>query len=217
MSTQTITIGTRSYTLVTMPASPGPASIQITMIDTVAVVASPFTRDEDVQLWPGGDAWGATFTMPPMQDEHAWRWEAFLAALQGRANVFQLGDPRKAVPRGLPLGSPVVDSSSSANNLPMTTTLTTRGWQASAFRLLLPGDHIQIGYRLHMVTSLVNSTSTGAAVFSVWPSIRETPADGTTILCRSPVGLFRLADNRRGYQSAPARGTTLSLPAMEAK
>src|SRR6185312_7556144 len=144
----TITINGQSYNLVSLPATPGPAQIEIAMNDTVAVVASPFTRQTQTQQWPGGDFWDATVTMPPMTAQAAAAWRGFLAELRGRANVFQLSDP-SAYPAQAGAGAPVVATSS--NNLPMTQSLVTRGWTPSGFRLLLPGQQFQVGYRLYTV------------------------------------------------------------------
>lgn len=214
---QTIVIGTSSYGLVTIPTTPGPADIEIGMNDAVASVLSPFTRTEQVQAWPGGDYWDATITLPPLTRAQAASWRGFLAELSGRQYVMQLGDATASGPLGTVRGAPVVDSTNLSNNLPMTKSLVTRGWAASAFRLLLPGDQFQIGYRLHMVTEVLNSDSTGAATVSIWPSLREQPGDGTALVLRSPKGLFRLAQNRRVSNWSPTRLTTVSLKCVEAK
>lgn len=214
---QVITIGGASYNLCAMPSTPGPAEIEIAMNDTVAVITSPFTRQEQTQDWPGGDFWDATITLPPMPRAKAWPWEGFLAELRGRLNVFQAGDPRAAIPLGRPGASVPVVATGGSNNLPMTWALATRGWTPSAFRLLLPGDHFQIGYRLHRVCEIVNSDVYGTATLVIWPSLRETPEDGTPLVLNAPQGLFRLAANRRSIQASPMRLTTMSLKFVEAK
>jgi hypothetical protein len=213
-----ITIGGNTYNLVTLPAKPGPADVEIGMNDAVAVVTSPFTRQEQTQQWPGGDFWDATVTMPPMTAETAASWRGFLAELRGRLNVLQLSDPSAWPTQGGKVGAPVVNSSNPGYNLPMTWSLVTRGWTASQFRLLMPGQQFQIGYRLYMlVDAPVNSDSGGNATLTIWPSIRETPADGTQIVLAKPAGLFRLASNRRSHQASPARGTTMSFKLTEAR
>src|SRR5581483_3174765 len=146
----TITIGSSSYSLVDMPVAPGFADISVSMNDTVAEVISPFTRQlPQVQEWPGGDWWEAQLTLPAMMREQAAPWIAFLAELRGKANVLQLGDPVAQNPLGMALGVPLIDNSVSGSNQPLTKTLNTKGWAPNQFRLLLPGDHLQIGYRLH--------------------------------------------------------------------
>jgi hypothetical protein len=214
---QVITIGSATYNLCAMPSSPGPAEIELGMSDTVALVESPFTKVQQVQPWPGGDFWDATVTLPPLKRADAWAWEGFLAELQGRANVFQLGDPRAARgPMGSAKGTPVV-ATSGTENQPMTTALVTRGWTAGVARVLLPGDEFQVGYRLYRVCEVVNSDLGGNATLTIWPSLRETPADGTAIVLNAPKGLFRLAANRRPIHSSPARLTTLSFQCVEVR
>jgi hypothetical protein len=216
---QTITIGGNSYNLCTMPAKPGAVDIEVAMNDAVAVFTNPFTRQEQTQVWPGGDFWDGSMTLPPMTRATSAAWEGFLSELRGRFNVFQVGDARATGPLGTGLGSPapLVDSSNPAYNLPMTWSLVTKGWRPSQYRLLLPGDYFQIGYRLHKVCEQVNSDATGAATIPIWPSIRETLADGTPLILTSPKGLFRLAANRRTLQASKTRLAGISLKFVEAK
>jgi hypothetical protein len=211
----TITIGSSTYSLCAMPAHPGAAAIEIAMNDAVAVVTSPFTRQEQAQSWPGGDFWDATITLPPMTPLVAAGWRGFLAELRGRANVLQLSDPSAMKPGPAPVGAPVANSTGT-NNLPMTTSLVTRGWPASTPRLMLRGQEFQIGYRLHMVCGDVASDSGGNATLSVYPSLRETPADGAALNLVRPAGLFRLAANRRSVQWSPGRMVSLSFKCVEA-
>jgi len=213
----TITIGSSSYNLCAMPSSPGFVEVELGMNDSVAVVESPFTLLQQVQQWPGADRWDATATLPPLKVATAWPWEGFLAELRGKANVLQLGDPWAANgPQGSAGGTPVAATSGSAN-LPATTSLVTRGWPASTSGILLPGDQFQIGYRLHRVCEIANSDSGGNATLTIWPSLRETPADGTTITLVAPKGLFRLASNRRAIHRSPQRLTTLSFQCIEVR
>jgi len=213
----TITIGSNTYNLCAMPSSPGPAEIELGMSDSVAVVESPFTKVQQVQPWPGADFWDATVTLPPLSKAQAWAWEGFLAELRGRANVFQLGDPRAVGGLlGSGLGTPVANTYG-GNNLPGTTSLVTAGWAPSTFRLLLPGDQFQINYRLHRVCEQVNSDSGGNATLAIWPSLRETPSTGNGLYFASPRGLFRLASNRRAIHSSPQRLTTLSFQCIEVR
>jgi len=337
MTTITLPNG-QTYNLVTIPTSPAPSDITLGMNDTVGEVISPFTRVQQEQNWPGADWWDVQITLPAMARAQAASWEGFLADLQGKLNVFQLGDPRATTPLGSALGTPVVSGTGSwtcpggvtsvkivydsnnctinngeelafsgvffgvlgsgvnlasalANfsvtgdgspsgytfaassaitvvpgttyqlqatidatqvtggvlpaieiqntalsggyynlyqtagvigqvggaNVPGTRTLQTTGWEGSESGLLLPGDYIQLGYRLYRICSAVNSDDDGNATLNIWPSLREQPPDGTTFIFDSPVGLFRLADNRRQSQASPSRLTTISLQAVEVR
>jgi hypothetical protein len=102
-------------------------------------------------------------------------------------------------------------------NLPMTASLATNGWAVSQTGVLLPGDKFQVGYRLYRVCEAVNSDESGNATIQVWPSLRETPDNGTPLILVNPVGLFRLASNRRAIHWSPAQQTTVSIACVEAR
>lgn len=199
--------------IIALPSTPAFKEVELIMNDTVAMSRSPFTGTTQVQAWPGADWWEASLTLPQLTQADAVVWSAFLGELRGMANVFYLRDPSYRGPFGVPQGAPVVNGV----NVAMSQTLNTRGWKPSTFRLLLPGDLLQIGYRLHRVLDVVNSDATGAAAISIWPSIREATTDGEAIVLKQPQGLFRLADNRRSVLSTESRLSGISFKALEAR
>ena len=214
----TITLPSGSYTLISVPSSSAAADIEFDMIDTVAVVPGVFVPSQmQTQQWPGADGWLATITLPPTNRASAPAWKAFLAECRGMANVFQLADPEALAPQGSAPGTPLVDGTVDTNNAVGSTTLFTRGWTASQSNILLPYDHLQIGYRLYMVCEAVNSDSSGDAQIQVFPSLRDQPADGTAITLENAQGLFRLAANRRGWKSSVDRLTSISFKATEVR
>jgi len=113
--------------------------------------------------------------MPPMRDAQARAWFAWLLGLQGVAGVFQIGDPLGAQPLGTGAGAPVVSGAGQTG-----TVLNTLGWTGA--NALLPGDYLQIGYRLYRNLGIVGP---GAQALSIWPQIRESPLDGAVISVRS--------------------------------
>jgi hypothetical protein len=132
---------------------------------------------------------------------------------RGMANAIQIADPLKSTPRGNPLGTPTcpstpVDAFGSQ-------VLHTVGWTAGKVGLLLPGDYLQVGYRLHRVLDIVNSDSSGNATISVWPSLREAPAASAPIILSNPMGLFRLGTNKRTWSADVTRTSRLSFPITE--
>lgn len=214
---QTIsTFNGSSFNLVAIPTKPGMANAEIGLNDAVAVFASPFSGVQQTQSFPGGDFWDATVTLPPMYRSTAAPWEAFLAELRGKTNVFQLSDPRCKVPLGSGAGSPKVVTSA-GTNLPMTASLATAGWTPNSNGVLLAGDRFQVGYRLYMACETVNADASGNATITVWPSLRETPPDGTAISLTKPTGLFRLADNRRAIHWSPSQLNVITLKCIEAR
>ncbi|MBB6144710.1 hypothetical protein HNQ77_002666 [Silvibacterium bohemicum] len=132
------------------------------------------------------------------------------------SNAVMVGDPLYVTPQGNPSGTPVANTDGGTGfNTAGTTTLYTRGWTPNRFRLLLPGDAIQVGFRLHRVLDQVNSDGAGDAAISIWPSLRETPADASQIILKNPQGLFRLANNKRTWSISNALHTTMSIQFVE--
>jgi len=214
MSITVITVGTQSVNLVATPDSPGPKSIQYTASDPVATVTSPFTGQMQTQQWPGADMFRWIVTLPPMSQADADTWISFLMELRGMANAFQIGDPLKQTPRGTPSGSPVTNNTVSPN-IAGSIALGTSGWTASTDGLLLPGDYIQVGYRLHRVLDAVDSDVNGDATISIWPSLRGAPANGDMITTSGTQGLFRLATNDRSWITDQTLTTSMSFQIQE--
>jgi len=207
-----ITLNGNTVSLVSFPSTPGLRSVEFSFTDSVAIVTSIFTGQVQAQQWVGGDMWTGTATLPPLTQPQADRWIAFLMELRGMLNPFQLGDPLKPVPRGSGKGVPVVDT---ANNFAGAQVLLTRGWPVSSWRLLMDGDYIQVGYRLHRVINPVNSDAAGKASIAIWPSLREAPANGQAIILSNPKGLFRLAQNKRSWSTDVNRYSSISFQIQE--
>jgi hypothetical protein len=157
--------------------------------------------------------WSGTATLPPLTQAQANPWKAALLQLQGISNALQLGDPMGATPHGIVQGTPVFDGSIAvvAGGI----TLYTMGWTPSQLNLLLPGDYLQIGYRLHTVLDAVVSDSSGKAPINIWPSLREVPPNNEPIITTNPVGLFRLAANKVTWSSDFTKLTHLSFQVQE--
>lgn len=211
MSTSTITVGGQSVTLVSWPTSAGLKGYAFTIEDKVGYVPSVFTgQPGQTQSWPGADLWSSTLTIAPLNSVQADDWTSFLMELRGMANAFQLGDVRKATPRGTVAGSPVASGASSA----MVTSLATRGWTPGA--VFKRGNHLQIGYRLYQNLNDATADGSGNATLSIWPSLREAVSDGTAIVTSNTKGLWRLAKNQRSYSYDVTRLTRgISIPIME--
>lgn len=202
-----------SAAIIALPSKPAPRQIELGMNDMVASYSSPFTGSTQLQAWPGADLWDATIALPKLTAPDAAVWSAFLAECRGKLNVFYLSDPTYKGPQGTVKGVPVVNGVNNA----MATVLNTRGWTANSFRLLLPGDYLQLGYWLHRVLNQVNSDGSGNATISIWPSSREATTDGQAINLNNPKGLFRLASNRRSVLSDETRLSGVSFKAVEAR
>jgi hypothetical protein len=189
---------------------PAPSTMEFTGEDLVAVSVSPFTGQQQVQDW-GASFMEASVSLPPLTHAQAQAWIAFMLSLHGQANVFQLGDPLAVAPKGAATGTPVVDGAGQTGYV-----LNLRGWTPSTGGLLLPGDWIQIGYRLYRTISCPASGLTGALALTVWPQIRESPADGTAVILNNTQGLWRLQKNATKWSITAARVYGMQFDITEA-
>jgi hypothetical protein len=214
MPTSLITLLGNTVTVVQFPNHSGAlASVDWSFATAVALSNSIFTGGAQAQIWPGADALSGTATYPPLTQKQADPVLAALMQCQGMLNAFQLGDPLKTSPRGVVQGSPVVDGS-----IPVVAggqVLHTTGWSATKSGLLLAGDFIQVGFRLHRVLDSVNSDNNGKAPINIWPSLREIPVANTPIITSNAVGLFRLASNKGTFSSGVDGLTHISYQFME--
>lgn len=201
MSISVITVGGQSVNLVAIPLYPGMREVEFTASDAVATYVSSFTGQVQTQQWQGADMWTGTMTLPVLQQPDADAWLSFLLQLRGMANAFQIGDPLKTMPAGIG-GAGTVTAAAAAGSQTIQVSYGVGG--------LLPGDYIQIGYRLHRVLD-----ATGSGPIGIWPSIREPLAGGETIITNNPLGLFRLATNKRTWSADVVRLTHLSFQIQE--
>lgn len=198
------------WPLLQMPATPGPRSVDWHAQDVVGVVTNPFTGKQQTQNWQAG--WRlATVTMPPMTLAQAGAWIAFLEQAQGQQAVFYFGDGLNPVPMGTAAGVGVV-----AGIFQQPYALTTNGWDANQPNLLLPGDLLQVGYRLYRATEITASDGAGNAAIAIWPQMREQPTSGTAIVTANAQGLFRLASNQRTWNASYLRTIGMSFGIREA-
>lgn len=211
MSISTITVNGNNIAVVAMPTCQVPQSVQFDITDAVSSVVSPFTGQTQTYSWPGADMWAGTVALPTLTQAQADQWISFLMELRGIQNAMMLGDPMRSKPNGIVKGVPVVNGAQVAASQ----SLVTRGWTANTFRQLLPGDYLQVGFRLHRVLDQVNSDSNGDATISIWPSLRDPVTDGQAIILNNPKGLFRLASNKRTWSSDCSLRTKLSFQVME--
>lgn len=180
---------------------------------SVAKVESVFTGQVQTQTWAGSDSWSGTATYAPLTQKQFNPIKAALIQMQGMTNAFQIGDPLGTTPAGRVQGIPVVDGSVSmvAGGI----VLYTKGWTPSQEGLLLPGDYLQVGYRLYSVLDSVISDSNGKAAINIGPSLRELPQDGEAVVTNNPVGLFRLANNKITWSSAADKLSHVSFQFQE--
>lgn len=196
-----------------LPTAGGIRSVRLGMMDVVAVGASPFTGQQQVQQH-AGQWWDADIGVTPGKRADAEEWIAFLGKLKGRRGTFLLGDPAATSPRGTIAGTPVVDGAHAAR----AATLALRGLTVGT--TLLAGDYVQVGSgattRLHKNLSNATADGTGKMTLDIWPDLREALSDGAAIVTSSAKGLFRLATNKRDWSVDESLIYGISFSAMEA-
>lgn len=204
-----------SYPL-TFPST-GIAQITMTARNSVAISSSPFTFRQQVQK-NVGSRWEATITLPPLLRANADLWIAFLMSLGGQYGTFTMGDPLAATPRGsastVP-GTPVVNGAGQSGS-----TIAVDGLPASAANYLRAGDYIQLGSgataQLYKVLEDVTSNASYQANISIWPDLKSSPADNSTVVVQSAVGVFRLSSPETSFNIDTASVYGISFAAVEA-
>ncbi len=196
-----------------LPTSPGFTDAVFTAQSVVAATTSPFTFDQQVQKHPG-QRWSIQASLPTMQRINAEEWISFLLKLNGIEGTFLIGDPSGKAPQGVGTGSPLVKGASQSGN-----SLITDGWTVSQTGILKAGDYFQLGSgataRLHKVLNDANSDGSGNATFDIWPSLRESPVDDSTIIVNNTIGVFRMSSNNMSWSIDTAVLYGLSIDAVE--
>lgn len=201
-----------SYPL-TLPSHTGIRSIEFRAVNTVGVSQSPFTYSQQV-VAHSGQRWEVDISLPAMKRADAEQWVAWLVSLRGQLGTFTLGDPIGATPRGSAGGTPVVNGASQTGG-----TLVIDGCTASQTGWLKAGDYIQLGSAgtatLHKVLQDANSDSSGNVTLDIWPYIRNSPADNSTVVTSNAVGNFRLSGNQQAWSVNEASFYGLTFGAVE--
>lgn len=201
-----------SYPL-TLPSHTGIRSIEFRAINTVGVSQSPFTYSQQV-VAHSGQRWEVDISLPAMKRADAEQWVAWLVSLRGQLGTFTLGDPIGATPRGSAGGTPVVNGASQTGG-----TLVIDGCTADQTGWLKAGDYIQLGAAgtatLHKVLQDANSDSSGNVTLDIWPYIRNSPADNSTVVTSNAVGNFRLSGNQQAWSVNEASFYGLTFGAVE--
>jgi len=156
--------------------------------------------------------------LPPMKRETAEPWVTFLTKLYGPYGTFLLGDPIGATARGsagTTPGTPVVNGASQTGD-----TLSIDGLPASATGYLKAGDYIQLGAgtaaQLYKVLDDVDSNASGQADLTIWPDLRSSPSDGSTVVLTNAKGLFRLSTSASNWTISTDGFYSIAFGAVEA-
>lgn len=176
-----------------IPTNRGVQSVTLRGGSVTANSVSPFTLQDQIQVFPG-QQWSGTVTLPPMHRDDAEYWNSFLLSLNGKEGYFLLGDPAAATPRGSIGGTPLVNGGSQSGKY-----LQIDGCSHSITQWLKAGDYVGLitggKYRLHKALQDVSTDSSGNAIIPIWPNLRESPADNQAVVVSGALGQFRLQNS----------------------
>lgn len=186
----------------TIPSYTGVRSLELRMVNSVAINMSPFTFSQQVQQY-AGQMWQADILLPAMDYINAAKWFAWLGSLNGQRGTFLLGDPRRCTARGTATSATITGSAGDSSvSVTMTGTL-------------LAGDYFQLGSgtsaRLYMVLEDRNGTGT----MEIWPALRSAASSATATLA-TPRGVFRLSSNEVVRSADEIGRYGITFGAMEA-
>ena len=81
------------------------------------------------------------------------------------------------------------------------------------------GDYIQLGSgsgsRLHTILTDVVTDDLGQATLDIWPSLRSSPSDGSTVIVENCKGVFRLSGNMNSWSINNASSYGISFECVE--
>lgn len=198
-------------TILDFPADIKIADVTITPEDAVGIRESPSSYRQEVQVF-SGQRMRMRVNFREHDEETGSKLETFFLKLRGQAGVFRFFDPYHTQPMGQNLGLPLVDSATAGEQ-----TLTTTGWGPNVNFQLRAGDYIQIGDNYHRILEDVHSDGSGEATLTVWPDLRASHANGTTIRTINPTGLWRLA-RQPAFSRTPANQKhSTSMECIEAR
>jgi hypothetical protein len=205
-----------SYPL-NFPTVVKPSSVRFTAQSVVGISTSPFSFKQQVFRHPG-ERFQAEIALPPMTRAQAEEFNAFRLRLRGKFGTFLLGDPAGATPRGTASatpGTPVVNGASQTGD-----SLDIDGLPLSETGYLKAGDYIQLGSgataQLHKVLEDVDTNGSGEATLNIYPALRSSPTDGSTVVVSDAKGVFRLTSNEMGWDVGLANFYGVTLAAVEA-
>ena len=95
--------------------------------------------------------------------------------------------------------------------------LETDGWPHGVTGVVADGDWIQLpGYRHHRICGAANSDGSGNATLTIYPRLRESPADNAAITVANTVGLYRMLTNDSNIDAGTDTNVSVQFTAVEA-
>ena len=91
-----------------------------------------------------------------------------------------------------------------------------KGLPASTADLLLPGDRVQIGTQLNIVTAPLDSDASGLGYLEFAFRLRASPADNAPVIIHQPFGRFIQTGNETGWDQQPGGVSNYEMQIEEA-
>lgn len=204
----------------TPPSQLQPQDVVLRMVNLIGETVSPFVGSQQEQQWPG-QWFELEVSVAPMLRVNYEAVVAFLGALNGKYGTFLFGDHNAKTPQGVATGTP----QAAAGNVSGSNQFLTQGWTDSVAGILQAGDYMQVTalnslgvsmQRLYKVLFTQNSSATGTATFTIFPTLREVPSTGATITLVNTAGTFRLLENATEWRTPRQRTGLISFKAREA-
>lgn len=192
------------------PSDIGQTDVTLRAVNIVGEQRGPFNAKREVQVFPGAH-WEIEVAFLPVVRAEAQRLEAFLLSLRGKAGTFRLADPYRSLPLGSNLGTPLIRVATVAGD----EAVLTKDWDLEEPGVMLAGDFIEIGTRLHMVLQDVDSDASGHATVNVWPPIRQEHAVNAPVITQNARGVFALDANAVEFTRAVNQFNGAILRAVE--
>jgi hypothetical protein len=173
-------------------------SVRFGRSENTEVFESPISGSVQTAELTGGK-WMATFSLVTLTRAEAQAWIAFLIKLRGMSGRFYAHDPSNVSALGSLTGSaPVVNGGSQTGD-----SLLVSGFALSTTGVLLAGDAISFDTATwrerHIVTTDVDSDSSGNATIPLAFPIRESPIQSDPIVTTRASCIMRLADNDQAF------------------
>jgi len=172
---------------------------------------SPLNKTAQTYELPGAK-WLFTATWANLSEADARIFKAWLAQLRGQAGRFYAGDLSHKTPSGCASGGVKAHAIAAAG----ATTLSTEWTLTSTSNVLLPGDYIQIGTEIKIITTAASTNGSALAILTFEPPLRTAVAINDAVTYSTPLAIFRLNDDKQdNFNFDPERRPSITLSATE--
>lgn len=188
-----------------------PSRSSFKIVPASQAIFNPYSKVETIIEEPG-DKWSVSLSWRFLKPIELRELRSFLHSLRGQSGRCYIRDSAHAN-TGSWAGAPKVGAAGQYGNL-----LSVVGFTANRTAVANPGDRFTLNGRLHEVTAVVNSNSTGAATIRFEPEIITPPAANTPLIFTQPYGTFMMRDPSQipDFSQAKSGARDVSIGFIEA-